>query len=190
MNAAQKVREPAAASEKDKVDWTETMTKLFTAGVGRLADVQKRSIDVAAQQNAELIDLWKKAIQKVPGAPGMFLLELEGSGLERYAEMEKTAIDLVADQSKAFADLAKERTVTGSWVNEDMDRFAKKSAERVIALQKKVLDQAAVHAKAVVEKSSKQFGESNGMGAAAETVQRGVDAFVDAQKELLDLAVR
>jgi hypothetical protein len=190
MNAAQRVREPAVAPEKEKVDWTESMAKLFTAGVGRIADVQKKSIDIAAQQNAELINLWKKAIQKVPGAPGLFLLELEGSGLEQYAEMEKTAIDLMVDQSKAFADLAKERTATGSWVNEDVDAFAKKSVERVIAMQKKALDHSAVHAKAVVERSGKQFGDGTGLGAAAETVQRGVDAIVDAQKELLDLAVR
>jgi hypothetical protein len=190
MSPAQRMREPAAAPEKEKQDWTEFMTKLFTAGVGRIAEVQKKSIDCAVQQNAELTDLWKKAIQKIPGAPGLFLLELQGSGFDRYAEIQKAAIDLVVEQNKAFADLVKDRTATAGKVGEEIDAFAKKSVERVIIMQKKALDHSAVHAKAVVESSSKQFGEGTPMAAAADSMQRGMDAIVDAQKELLNLAVR
>ncbi|HEY6447424.1 MAG TPA: hypothetical protein VIY53_13260 [Acidobacteriaceae bacterium] len=190
MNAAQKVREPAAVPEKEKVDWMESMTKLFTAGVGRMAEVEKESIDVAVHQNAELLDLWKKGLAKVPGTPGLFLLELAGDGFERYAEIQKSAIDLFVEQGKAFAGLARDRTATASKASEEVDAFAKKSVARVIAMQKKALDHSAVQAKAVVESSSKQFGAGHPMGVAAETVQRGVDAFVDAQKGLLDLAVR
>jgi hypothetical protein len=190
MSATQRMREPAGAPGKDKLDWTESMAKLFTAGVGRIADVQKKSIDIAMQQNAELSELWKKAIQKIPGTPGLLLLELQGSGFDRYAEIQKAAIDLVVEQSKAFADLVKDRTATAGKVSEEADTFAKKSVERVIAMQKKALDQTAVQAKAVVESSSRQFGEGTPMEAAADSMQRGVDAIVDAQKELLNLAVR
>lgn len=190
MSAAQRVREPAGAPEKDKVDWTESMAKLFTTGVGRIAEIQKKSIDVAVQQNAELVDLWKKAVQKIPGAPGLFLLELQGSGFDRYAEIHKAAIDLVVEQSKAFSDLVKERTGTATKVNNDLNDFTKKSVERVIAMQKKALDQSATQAKAIVESSSRQFGEGNHLEEAADSMQRGVDAIVDAQKELLDMAVR
>lgn len=190
MNTAQRVREPAGVPEKERVDWTESMAKLFTAGVGRIAEVQKKSIDIAAQQNSELTDLWKKAMQKVPGTPGLFLLELQASGFERFAEIQRAAVDLVVEQSKAFADLVKDRTVTATKVTEDVDTFAKKSVERVIAMQKKALDHSAVQAKAVMESSTKQFGNGNPMEAAADTMQRGVDAIVDAQKELLNLAVR
>jgi len=189
MSTAQRVREPVEA-EREKVEWTDPILQLFTAGIGRIAEVQKRSVDIAAQQNAELVDLWKKAIQKIPGAPGMFLLELQGSGFERYAEMNKAAIDLVVDQSKAFADLVKERTATATRVGEDVDSFTKKSVERVIAMQKKALDQSAAQAKAVVETSGKQFGEGTPMETAVNSIERGMDAIVDAQKELLDMAVR
>lgn len=190
MNAAQRVREPVGGPEKDKADWTESMTKLFTAGLGRIAEVQKKSIDIAAQQNAELTDLWKKAVQKIPGTPGLFLLELQESGFERFAEIQKAAVDLIVEESKAFTDLAKERTATAGKVTEEVDTFAKKSVARVIAMQKKALDQSAVQAKAVMESSSKQFGNGHPMEAAADSMQRGMDAIVDAQKELLNLAVR
>lgn len=190
MNTAQKVREPAAVPDRDRADWTDSMVKLFTAGLGRIAEVQKRSIDIAAQQNAELADLWKKAIRKVPGTPGMFLLELEDSGFERFADIEKAAVDMVVEQSKAWSDLMKERTATAGKVTEEVDNFAKKSVQRVIAMQKKALDHSAVQAKAVVESSNKQFGNGNVMETAMDSMQRGVDAIVDAQKELLELAVR
>lgn len=190
MSTAQRVREPVGVHEKEKVDWTESVAKLFTTGVGRIAEAQKKGIDLAAQQNAELLDLWKKAVQRIPGAPGLFLLELQGTGFERYAEVHKAAIDLVVEQGRAFADLARERTATVKGAGEQVDNFARKSVERVVAMQKKALDQSATQARAIVESSSRQFGEAGQVEAAAESMQRGVDAIVDAQKELLDMAVR
>lgn len=190
MSAAQRVREPIAPPEKDKTVWGDSFAKLFTAGVGRIADIQKKSIDVAAQQHTEIVDLWKKAIQKLPGAPGLLLLELEAGGFDRFAEIHKAAIDLAVEQSKAFAEMLKERTATAAKGTEGVDNFAKKSVERVIAMQKKALDQSAAQARAVVEKSSRQFGEGSPVEAAADSMQRGVAAIVDAQKELLDMAVR
>lgn len=190
MSASQRVREPAPAPEREKMDWTESVASLFTTGVGRMAEIQKKGIDVAAQQHAELVELWKKVVQKIPGAPGLFLLELQASGFDRYAEIHKAAIDLTVDQSKAFAEMLKERTATAAKGTEGVDNFAKKSVERVIAMQKKALDQSAAQARAVVEKSSRQFGEGSPVEAAADSMQRGVAAIVDAQKELLDMAVR
>jgi len=189
MSAAQKVREPAAVPEREKVDWTKFITNLFTTGVGRIAEVQKKSIDIATQQNAEVLEVYDKAIEKVSGGPGLFMLELQGSGFERFAEIQKATIDLFVDQSTAFADLVKDRIATATKVNEEVDTFAKKSMERVIAMQKKALDQSGVQAKAVMESSSKQFAAGNAMGTVAETMRRGVDAIVDAQKELLNIAV-
>jgi hypothetical protein len=190
MSAAQRVREPIGPPDKDKADWSESFAKLFTAGVGRIAEIQKKSIDVAAQQHTEFVDLWKKAIQKLPGAPGLFLLELQAGGFDRYAEIHKAAVDLAVEQSKAFSELLKTRTAMAGKAGEDVDDFAKKSVERVIAMQKNVLDQSATQARAVIEKSSRQFGEGSPVESAAESMQRGVDAIVDAQKELLDMAVR
>ena len=190
MSTAQRVREPVGVPEKDKVDWAESVMKLFSTGVGRLADVQKKSIDIAQQQNTEAGELWKKAIQKVPGSPGLFLLELQASGFERYADMQRAMIDMAVDQSKAFTELVRDRTTTATKVNEEVDNFAKKSMERVVAMQKKALDQSAAQAREVVESSTRQFGKDSPVEAAADSMQRGVDAIVDAQKELLDMAIR
>jgi flagellin-specific chaperone FliS len=48
----------AAAAEKTEV--VETVATLYTNGVERLAEVQKKAIDLAVKHNAELLDAWKK----------------------------------------------------------------------------------------------------------------------------------
>jgi hypothetical protein len=137
MSTTQRVhRDPAAPEPPAKVDFGEVAT-LFTAGVGRIADMQKKSIEIAAQQNAEVVELWKKTVQKLPGAPGLFMLDLQNTGFDRYAETQKAAIDFFVEQSHAFADLLKERTTAAEKATEDADNFAKKSMERVVAMQKK-----------------------------------------------------
>jgi hypothetical protein len=192
MSVTPKVpRESAAPESPKKTDFVEAVTKLFTSGAERAAEVQKKAIDVAAQQSAEVIDLWKKTIQKVPGAPGLFLLELAGSGIERYAETQKGVIELVLEQSCAWADLVKDRTATATRASEDIVTFAQESAERVVATQKKAIDHGAEQTRAAFESAKKQFGSHGGpVGVAADSIQRGVNAIVDAQKELLDMAVR
>ncbi len=192
MGTTQRVhRDPAMPEPPEKIDFGESWARLFTSGVERIAEVQKKTIDIAVQHNTELVDLWKKAVQKLPGAPGLFFLELENSGIERFAGVHRATIDLFVEQSRAFAEMLKERTTAAAKVNEEADSFAKKSVERVIAMQKKALDQSAAQAKEVLEASNKQFGvKGSPVEAAADSIQRGVDAIVDAQKELLDMAVR
>lgn len=191
MSTSQKVhQDPVAPAPPAKLDPTEMMA-LFTLGVKRIAEVQKKGIDLAVQQNTELFDLWRKTFEKLPGATGVHMLELGNSGFGRYAEIQRAAIDLVVEQSQAFASLLKERTAAATQVTEDADNFRKRAVERVVALQKKVLEQSGAQARAVVEKSSEQFGiEGSTAKTAADSIQHGVDAIVDAQKELLDMALR
>lgn len=184
-------REPEIPGVAEKIDFGESMATLYIAGVGRIAEVQKKTIDIAVQQHNEMLDLWKKMIQKLPGAPGMFLLDLDRTGFERVAETQKAAIDLVVEQSRAFADMAKERTTATTKANEKVVDFAQQGVERAVATQKKVLESAAAQTKAVFDTAKQQFGVDGGpVEAATESIQRGMNAFVDAQKELLDMAVR
>jgi len=192
MSTTQRVhRDPAAPEPPAKIDVGESVASLFTTGVGRIAEIQKKTIEMAAQHNAEAVELCRNAVQKLPGAPGLFMLDLQSTGFDHYAEIQKVAIDFFVEQSRAFADLLKVRTATAEKVVEDADSFAKKSVERAVAMQKKALEHSAAQAKTVFESSNRQFGvEGSPVGAAADSIQRGVDAIVDAQKELLDMAVR
>jgi len=180
--------EPAETVAAEKPDVVESVVTLYTNGVERLAEVQKKSIDLAAQQNAELINTWKKFTEVAPGGPGFFMLDLTSNAFDRFAETQKGVIDLVVEQSHALANLAKERTAK---TNEGAASFVQEMVERSVTTQKKALDSSAAQSKAAFETAKKQFGlKGTPAEAAADSFQRGVDTLVETQKEILDIAAK
>jgi len=152
---------------------------------------RRRALRLRRNRMPRLSSCARKPFRSCPARLASLCSIWQNSGFDRYAEIQKVAIDFFVEQSRAFADLLKERTATAEKVVEDADSFAKKSVERAVAMQKKALEHSAAQAKAVFESSSRQFGvEGSPVEAAADSIQRGVDAIVDAQKELLDMAVR
>ena len=185
------VREPVSAAAAEKTEVAETIATLYTKGVERLAEVQKKGIDLAVRQNAELLDACKKFAQVVPGAPGLFMLDLAANAFERYADTQKGAIDLVLEQSHALAGLVKERAASVSKATEGAAAIVQQTVEHSVAEQKKALDNSAAQTKAAFETAKQQFGLAGTPAeAAAESFQRGVDGLIEAQKELLDIAAR
>jgi hypothetical protein len=62
------------------------------------------------------------------------------------------------------------------------------AVERSVTAQKKVLETAAAQTKAAMEAARQQLGFTGlPADAAASSFQRGMDSFVEAQKEMLDL---
>jgi hypothetical protein len=62
------------------------------------------------------------------------------------------------------------------------------AVERSVSTQKKALETAAAQTKAAMEAARQQLGfTGQPADAAVNTFQRGVDSFVEAQKEMLDL---
>ena len=92
-------------AQKNEV--VEAFIPLYTKNVERLAELQKKSLDIAAEQNAELIAACKKAFHYIPETPGLFLFDLVGQTFERFVETQKGAIDLAVEQSHVVAGLAK-----------------------------------------------------------------------------------
>ncbi len=180
--------EPAESVAAEKSEVVESVTTLYTKGVERLAEIQKKSIDLAAQQNAELINTWKKFAEIAPGGPGFFMLDLAANGFERLAETQKGAIDLVVEQSHALAGLAKERTVK---TKEGAVSFVQEMVERSVTTQKRALDSSAAQSKEAFETAKKHFGlKGTPAEAAADSFQRGVDTLVETQKQILDIAAK
>jgi len=179
----------AAAAEKTEV--VDTITTLYTNGIERLAEVQKKGIDLAAAQNAELLDSWKKIARVFPGAPGLVMLDLVSNALDRYADTQKGAIDLVLEQSHALASLAKERASSTANATDGAATIVKQTVDRAVAAHKNALDYSVAQTKAAFETAKQQFGMTGTPAeAAAESFQRGVDGLIEAQKELLDIAAK
>ncbi|HEY3706786.1 MAG TPA: hypothetical protein VGL22_17110 [Terracidiphilus sp.] len=164
---------------------------LYIRGIDRVAEIQKRSIDIAVQHNAEMIEAWKKLAQKMPGGARVPLLDVAASMFERFADTQKHAIDLAAEQSRAVIDSVKDRAAVANKATEAAVQMTNQAVERSVAAQKKVVETTVAQTKAVLEATRQQMGAA-GMPAdsAVSSFQRGVDTFVEAQKELLDLVAR
>jgi hypothetical protein len=174
MSTARKSTKSAAeAAEKNEV--VETFIPLYTKNVERLAELQKKSLEIAAEQNGELIEACKKAVRFIPEAPGLFLFDLIGQTFDRFVETEKSAIDLAVEQSHAVVGLAKERGASASKVAAGVTALFKQSVEHSVAAQKKTAREAA----------RKQFRIPS--SPAAEAFQSGIDALIETQKTMLDI---
>lgn len=189
MSAAAKLnREPAVEETPVKSNVSDDILGIFLRGMERVGEVQKQWIDIAMQQNAEMIDILKKTAEKVPGAPRLPMLDAANGALNRYADTQKSAIDFMVEQSRAWTDAYKDRTSTVKNTFESTANVAKHALEKSLAVQKKALEHGAAQTKAVVDAAKNQFGFTGTQAdAMTETFQRGVDTIVEAQKELLNI---
>ena len=186
--AAKMNREPVPENISEKARARDDMVTLFLRGMERIAEVQKQCIDLAVQQNTEMLDVLKKTAEKVPGAPRQPMLEVANDAVSRYADTQKSAIDFVVEQNRIWTDTLKDRTTTINKSVEATANVAKQTLERSFAVQKKALENTAAQTKAVVNAAKNQFGFTGTQAdAMTETFQRGVDTLVEAQKEFMDL---
>lgn len=180
-------KDVAARAAAEIAEAVEGVLPMYTKSVERLADLQKKSLDLAAQQNAELIDASKNSIHRfVPGTSGTFLFDVAGQAFEKYVETQKGAIDLVVEQSQALSNLSKEPVDSVSKAASGWTALLQQWVEYSIATQKKTLDFTAMQNKAAYEASKRQFGISD--TPATESFRRGLDALVETQKAVLDMA--
>jgi hypothetical protein len=161
------------------------MTELYTNGIERLAEMQKKALDLTVRQNAEVASAWKKF---TPAKPSELMLDLATAAFERFAETQKGAIDLIVDQTHTFAKVVKERTMKATDTMEEGKERAKEAIEHSIAAQKTAVDYTAKQVRAAFAAAKQQFGYAGTpAGAAADSMERGVDIVVEAHKDLLDV---
>jgi hypothetical protein len=177
--------EQATAAAGAHFDPVESMTQLYTSGIERLAEIQKKSLELTVQHNSEIMGAWKK---QIVAAPGVLMLDLVTAAFERLADTQKGAIDLVVEQTHTLAGLMKERKLKASDAMGEVKNCAKEAIEHSIAAQKTAIDYSAKQAKAVFESAKQQLGYAGTpAGAAADSMQRGMEVLVEAHRELLDV---
>jgi hypothetical protein len=124
---------------------TETKTNLpadfanfFLKGVEQAAELQKKSLDAAVQQNAEMIATYKKGPQMVPALPNVF--DLAGKAFEGYIEAQKGIIDQMVKQTAALVESAKESGNSAQKVAEDFTKTIQPLIEHTVEVQKQALE--------------------------------------------------
>lgn len=189
MTAAAKTnRESAVEEPQDNTAIRDDAVTLFLHGMERLAEIQKQWVDIAVQHNAEAMEFFKKASDKVPGMPRLPILAVANGAMKGYADTQKATIDFVVEQGRVWSDSLKDRATTVRKSTESTTNIAKDTMERSFVVQKKALEHTAAQTKAVVDATRRQFGLTGTQAdALTETFKRSVDTVVDAQKDLLDL---
>jgi hypothetical protein len=172
------------APEKNEI--VDSFVPLYSKSIERAAELQKKSLDVAFEQSAELMAVWKKVLHMVPGTPGLFMIDVFAQMFERYVETQKGAIDIATEQGHAAAGLAKERGGYAGRIGEGMSTLMQRSLEHSIAAQKKALDSFAEQNKSMYEAAKRQFRFSG--TPASEAFQTGLDTLIETQKTMLDIA--
>jgi hypothetical protein len=186
------VREPVMDETQETVNKAaEVRTNalaVFARAVDRMAHLQKLMLDVATQQNAEMVDLYKNVLQKLPGTPRLPMLEVAVTTFERLADTQKHAVDLAVEQTHSLVDTLKERVSAANKTTESTMNLTNQVIERSVAVQKKVLENSVAQTKVVLDAVRQQMGFSGSpVEVAATSFQRGVDTLVEVQKEMLDM---
>jgi hypothetical protein len=177
------------ASAAVNPEFVDTFSPLVLNSVARVADLQKNTLDVAAEQSAEWLGAWKKAFSYFPVTTPTFFFDAVGQAVEDAIETQKDAIDLAVEQTKAVTGIAKFRCETYSKIAEGVTTAVQKSVARSVETQKKVLEFATEQNKAVFESTKKQLGTTAGPATViVDTFQRGSNAVIEAQKSFLNIA--
>lgn len=178
-----------AAAENSEV--VETVSNLYSKSVERIAELQKKGIDMAMEQNAEVLNACKKMSQTVPGFSSLFMLDSAATAFARYADTQKGAIDLVLEQSHALTGMVKESAYATVKIGSGATAVLLSTVEQTVIAQKKALDDSAAQGKAAFEKAKQYFGLTGTPAEqVAESFQHGVDSLIATQKELLDIAAK
>jgi hypothetical protein len=177
------------ATEAVSPEFVDAVTPLVLNSVERVADLQKKTLDLAAEQTAELLGAWKKAFSYFPATPPAFFFDFAGQAVQTAIENQKNAIDLVVERTQTVTSINKVRAEAYAKIAHGVTTSIQKSVGRSVEAQKKVLEFAGAQTKAGFESAKKQLGAAVGPATAIlDTFQLGADTMIEAQKSFLNFA--
>jgi hypothetical protein len=172
-----------------KAEFVDAFTPVILNTVESIADLQKKTLDIAAEQTAQWMDAWKQSFAFFPVAPPAFVFDAASQAMQTAIENQKSAIDMVVEQTKSVTGINRVRAEAYSKIASEVTTTVRKSVARTIEAQKKVLDFATHQNKAGFESAKKQLGNVAGPATAIlDSFQRGTDAVIEGQKSILNIA--
>jgi len=121
---------------------------LFSKGLERVIEASKTSLDLAVEQNTEVLDSFKKALS-ASSLPGNFLFDIAGKSFEGIVTFQKSLLDFTAEQNATAVEAAHRYSHDMSTAKEEVTHVMRQSVEHAEAAQKTALDLAAKQAKEV-----------------------------------------
>jgi hypothetical protein len=187
MKGVKEMKKNTNPKRVDAEQVAESFVPLYLKGVELVAELQKKSLEMAAEQSAEWFGAYKKvANQFVPAAQVNPVIDLAAQAFDTLLGTQKEAIDLFVEQSQTVTGFAQEGIRSANAITESATELFQKSLEYAVAAQKKALDVSAEQNKAAYETVKRQFGYSG--TPSVQTFQKSLDALVETQKAVLDIA--
>lgn len=167
---------------------TDVFTPLYLNSVAAVAELQKNSLDVVAEQSSEWIGAWKKAFGFFPLNPPTFFFDLAGQAVQTCVDTQKAAIDLVAEQAEAVTKIARQRADAYTNIAETATAAFQTTVVRTVEAQKKVLEFAGAQNKSFCQATKKQLGSPAAV--VVDSFERGANTLIEAQKSVLDATTK
>lgn len=172
-------------------EFVDAFTPLYLNSVEQMAELQKKSLDMAAEQTAAWMGAWQKALRSFPVAAPTVVFEVAEQAVQTYVDTCKSAIELAVEQSHSVVKIGQERASAYSKIAGEATASLRTSVERSVAAQKKVLEFAAHQNKAICETAKKQLAPVGGPAVQmVDTFQQGAETMFEAQKSFLDAATK
>ena len=121
---------------------------LFSKGLERVIEASKTSLDLAVEQNAEVLASCKKALN-ASSMPGSFIFDMAGKAFEGYVTFQKSLLDFTVEQNNTAVEAAHEYSHDASKAKEEISHVIRQSVDHAEAAQKSAVDLAAKQTKEV-----------------------------------------
>jgi hypothetical protein len=121
---------------------------LFSKGLERVIEASKTSLDLAVEQNAEVLASCKKALN-ASSMPGSFLFDVAGMAFEGYVTFQKSLLDFTVEQNATAVEAAHLYSHDASKAKEALTHVIRQSVDHTEAAQKTALDLAVKQTKEV-----------------------------------------
>ena len=161
------------------------LATLAIAGAKRGVDGYKTCLNLAAEQNADILASLRQAMEKTPWGE-LPILDLTEQAIEGYVAIQNELLDLTLEQITAVTNACQ---AAGTDVEKARSEFAnvlQTSADRATVAQNSVINYTAKQAKAGISAVKSQPGVAGkDLEAVADSIQRGFDTVLTAQKELV-----
>jgi len=155
-------------------------------GIESFVAAQKILLDLTAQQNALLIGMIRERLSEPGFQPGVALAKMADKGVENFTTAGKILLDFAAGETGLMVDGVKKGLRLPGPIAGVAEVFRHR-VDTLIGLHKRLLDAAAEQTHAVTEayRDGKGFKAVEGV---VELTRRGIEDFVETEKEFLDLA--
>jgi hypothetical protein len=174
-------------NQNDATKTLELVAPYFINSVERTAELQKNCLDAVAGQFREWIALNKKLAIFVP-APVASLFDVAERSFEKGVDAQKSLIDVAVEQSKTAVRISTETQPDFSKVADQVTSMVRKSAEQATAVQKDLAAFAAEETRKASDIVIQQFGLAG--TPAADSFKKNLNAVVDLQKTIVDIATK